>query len=105
MAQVARQGVLIAESLEEFSDIIDIVLRCKTRPGGGSAVLTESGAFKALTLDLCEDIGLPLPVLCDESAPLLRAALPNFVPVSNPVDLTAQGLVDPDLYRRAPWPH
>jgi acyl-CoA synthetase (NDP forming) len=32
---------------------------------------------------------------------LLRAALPTFVPVSNPVDLTAQGLVDPDLYRRA----
>jgi acetate---CoA ligase (ADP-forming) len=54
-----------------------------------------------LTLDLCEEIGLPLPTLTDESAPSLRAALPEFVPVSNPVDLTAQGLVDPDLYRRA----
>jgi len=32
---------------------------------------------------------------------LLRAAMPEFVPVSNPVDLTAQALVDPDLYRRA----
>jgi acyl-CoA synthetase (NDP forming) len=32
---------------------------------------------------------------------LSRAALPVFVPVSNPVDLTAQALVDPDLYRRA----
>ena len=31
---------------------------------------------------------------------MLRAALPDFVPVSNPVDLTAQALVDPDLYRR-----
>ena len=100
-AQVARQGVLVAESLEEFADIIDVVFRCKIWPNGGSAVLTESGAFKALTLDLCEDIGLPLPVLTDDTAPLLRAALPNFVPVSNPVDLTAQGLVDPDLYRRA----
>jgi acetate---CoA ligase (ADP-forming) len=99
--QVARQGVLVAESLEEFADIIDVVLRCKIWPSGGSAVLPESGAFKALTLDLCEDIGLPLPVLTDDTAPLLRAALPDFVPVSNPVDLTAQGLVDPDLYRRA----
>jgi acetate---CoA ligase (ADP-forming) len=26
---------------------------------------------------------------------------PAFVPVSNPVDLTAQALIDPDLYRRA----
>jgi acyl-CoA synthetase (NDP forming) len=100
-AQVERKGVLVAESLEEFGDMIDVILRCNTRPSGGSAVLTESGAFKALTLDLCEDIGLPLPALTDDSAPLLRAALPNFVPVSNPVDLTAQGLVDPDLYRRA----
>jgi acyl-CoA synthetase (NDP forming) len=100
-AKVRREGVLLAESLEEFGDILDITLRCAVRPSGGSAVLTESGAFKALTLDLCEEIGLPLPTLTDQSAPLLRAALPEFVPVSNPVDLTAQGLVDPDLYRRA----
>lgn len=100
-AKVSREGILLADSLEEFGDILDIILRCPTRPRGGAAVLTESGAFKALTLDLCEEIGLPLPTLTDESAPLLRAALPEFVPVSNPVDLTAQGLVDPDLYRRA----
>jgi acyl-CoA synthetase (NDP forming) len=100
-AKVQREGVLLAHSLEEFGDILDIILRCPRRPRGGSAVLTESGAFKALTLDLCEDIGLPLPSLTDDSAPALRAALPDFVPVSNPVDLTAQGLVDPDLYRRA----
>lgn len=98
---VEREGVLVAETLEEFSDVLDLTLRCRSRPSGGAAVLTESGAFKALTLDLCEEIALPLPILTDESAPLLRAALPEFVPVSNPVDLTAQALVDPDLYRRA----
>jgi acetate---CoA ligase (ADP-forming) len=99
--QVEREGVLVTETLEEFGDVLDVTLRCRASPCGGTAVLTESGAFKALTLDLCEEIGLPLPVLTDESAPLLRAALPEFVSVSNPVDLTAQGLVDPDLYRRA----
>ena len=30
----------------------------------------------------------------------LRAAIPDFIPVSNPMDLTAQALVDPALYRR-----
>ena len=98
---VQREGVLVADTLEEFVDVLDIILRCRVRPSGGAAVLTESGAFKALTLDQCEDIGLRLPTLTDESAPLLRAALPLFVPVSNPVDLTAQGLVDPDLYCRS----
>jgi len=45
-------------------------------------------------------VGLHLPALDDANTPALRAALPSFVPVSNPVDLTAQTLVDPDLYRR-----
>jgi acyl-CoA synthetase (NDP forming) len=97
---VERAGVLVTETLEEFGDVLDVAARCSASPSGGAAVLTESGAFKALTLDLCEEIGLPLPIVTDESAPLLRTALPEFVPVSNPVDLTAQGLVDPGLYRR-----
>jgi acyl-CoA synthetase (NDP forming) len=98
--QVESQGVVVAENLEEFADVLELTLRCGAAPSRGTAVLTESGAFKALTLDLCEQLGLNLPILTNETAPLLRAALPNFVPVSNPVDLTAQGLVDPDLYRR-----
>ena len=99
--KVRRVGVVLADNLEEFGDVLDIISRCPARPSGGAVVLAESGAFKALALDLCEEIGLPLPVLTDPSAPALRAALPDFVPVSNPVDLTAQGLVDPDIYRRA----
>lgn len=98
--QVEAQGVLIANSLEELGDLLDVVMRCRSRFAPGTAVLTESGAFKALTLDLCEELGLALPVLSNDNAPLLRAALPAFVPVSNPVDLTAQGLSEPDLYRR-----
>jgi acyl-CoA synthetase (NDP forming) len=101
MRTLARHhGVLFAEGLEEFGDVLEIASRCETLPRGGTAVLTESGAFKALTLDLCDSVGLSLPALDDANAPALRAALPPFVPVSNPVDLTAQTLVDPDLYKR-----
>jgi acyl-CoA synthetase (NDP forming) len=41
-----------------------------------------------------------LPVVGDADSPALRAALPPFVGVSNPLDLTAQGLVEPDMYTR-----
>ncbi|HTP39323.1 MAG TPA: acetate--CoA ligase family protein [Steroidobacteraceae bacterium] len=99
--QVTRAGVRLAGDLEEFGDMLELAARCPRLPAGGTALLAESGAFKALALDVCEQIGLALPPLDDASAPLLRAALPAFVPVSNPVDLTAQGLVEPDLYRRA----
>jgi acyl-CoA synthetase (NDP forming) len=97
---VSRAGVIIVDALEELLDVSDIALRCANRPQGGCGVLTESGAFKALTLDLCEQVGLPLSPLNDAVKAGLRAALPDFIPVSNPMDLTAQALVDPELYRR-----
>lgn len=98
---VERAGVVFAETVEELSDLVEIVARAEPSKSPGVAVLTESGAFKALTLDLAEQVGLALPALSDADSPALRAALPAFVPVSNPVDLTAQALVDPDLYGRA----
>ena len=99
-AKVTRAGVILVESLEELGDVLDIALRAKPVCAGGTAMLTESGAFKALTLDLGERIGLDLPAIGGDTAAALRAAIPDFIPVSNPMDLTAQALVDPDLYRR-----
>ena len=101
LTQVTHRGVIVIENLQEFGDVIELAYRTGFPRESGTAVLTESGAFKALTLDLCEEVGLELPALTDASAPALRLAIPDFVPVSNPVDLTAQGLVDPGIYRRA----
>jgi acyl-CoA synthetase (NDP forming) len=98
--KVERAGVVLVDSLEELGDVLDVALHCGAIPAGGTAVLTESGAFKALTLDLCEALHLPLPAMEDATAARMRAAIPDFIPVSNPMDLTAQALVDPDLYRR-----
>ncbi|HWI87472.1 MAG TPA: acetate--CoA ligase family protein [Sphingomonas sp.] len=97
---VERAGVIVAETLEELGDIAEIALRCPAFAAGGAAVLGESGAFKALMLDLAETLGLTLPHITDSDSPALRAALPPFVSVSNPLDITAQGLVEPDLYTR-----
>ncbi len=99
-AMVARAGVIFAETLEELGDIAEIAALCPIAPSGKAAVLGESGAFKALTLDLAEELGLELAALHDEDSPELRAALPPFVPVSNPLDITAQGLSEPAIYTR-----
>jgi acyl-CoA synthetase (NDP forming) len=99
-AKVTRAGVILVDSLEELGDVLDIALRARPVRAGGTAVLTESGAFKALSLDLAERIGLALPAIEGSTADTMRAAIPDFIPVSNPMDLTAQALVDPDLYRR-----
>jgi acyl-CoA synthetase (NDP forming) len=97
---VSRVGVIIVNTLEELLDVSEVVGRCNSLPTAGCAVLTESGAFKALTLDLCEDVGLALSPLNESAHAGLVEALPEFIPPSNPLDLTAQALVDPDLYRR-----
>jgi len=97
-AKVERAGVVFAETLEELGDIAEILVRCPPVRRPELAVLGESGAFKALVLDLAEELGLPLAALGDDNAPALRAALPPFVPVSNPLDITAQGLSQPQIY-------
>nr|CAC83622.1 feruloyl-CoA synthetase [Delftia acidovorans] len=110
--KLERAGAVFAETLEELGDIAEIAIRCPVLPSlvrplqpvqplqRELAVLGESGAFKAVTLDWAEELGLALPAIGDDDSPALRAALPEFVGVSNPLDLTAQGLVEPDLYFR-----
>ncbi|KQM30037.1 acetate--CoA ligase family protein [Sphingomonas sp. Leaf10] len=102
--KVERAGVILVDSLEALGDVVDLAVRARPLRSGGTAVLTESGAFKALVLDLAERIGLELPPIDGAAAEQLRAAIPDFIPVSNPMDLTAQALVDPDLYRRTMAP-
>jgi acetate---CoA ligase (ADP-forming) len=99
--KVERAGALVADTLEELVDVAEIAVRCRTLPSGGAAVFAESGLFKALSLDVCERLGLPLPALTEAGAQALRRVLPPFIPPANPLDVTAQGLVDPDLYKRA----
>lgn len=97
---VEQAGVVLVDGLEELTDVTEISVRCSVAPGARIAVVTESGALKALTLDLAEALEVNLPKMGDDDSPALRAALPPFVPVSNPMDITAQGLVDPGIYGR-----
>jgi acyl-CoA synthetase (NDP forming) len=100
IAKVERAGVILVQTIEELGDVAEVLLRCPPMGAGGTAVICESGAYKALTLDLAEAEGLSLPVIGDADSAALRAAMPDFVGVSNPLDVTAQGLVDPDIYVR-----
>lgn len=97
-AKVARAGVIFAETLQELGDVAELIVRCPALARREVAVLGESGAFKAMVLDQAERLGLPLAALDNANAPALRAALPPFVPVSNPLDITAQGLSQPSIY-------
>ncbi len=99
-AKVTHAGVVIVDTLEELVDVAQLLIHRPQLPQGGAAVFTESGAFKGLALDLCERIGLHLPELSEPAADALKKVLPGFIAPTNPLDLTAQALVDPGLYGR-----
>ena len=94
-------GLILVDSLAEALDVAELAARCGTNFGTGLMLLTESGAFKALALDQCGALDLALPSLSAATATRLSAAIPAFIPATNPLDLTAQALVDPAIYQRA----
>jgi acyl-CoA synthetase (NDP forming) len=100
-AVVEHQGVMVVDTLEELVDLSDCVMRCARHPFGGVAILSESGAYKALALDYCETLALCLPQPRGDAALALNAIAPGLIVASNPLDLTAQTLIDPGLYGRA----
>jgi acyl-CoA synthetase (NDP forming) len=99
-ALVAREGVIAVDSLDELIDVSELMARFPNVPVAGPAVLTDSGAFKGMTLDLADAIGLELPPLSPVTAERLKAELPDFMEPGNPLDLTAQGILDLGLYAR-----
>jgi len=100
-AQVTARGVCLVDSLELLIDVPELLIRQRhARTPGGTVVVAESGAFKGMALDFCETVGLDLPKLSTATSTALAKELPVFSPPSNPLDLTAQPLIDPGLYGR-----
>jgi acetate---CoA ligase (ADP-forming) len=99
-ALMVREGVIAVDGLDELIDVSELMARFSGLPAAGPAVLTDSGAFKGMTLDLAEAVGLELPPLPPATAERLKAELPDFMEPGNPLDLTAQGILDLDLYAR-----
>ena len=99
-ALVGREGVVLVETLEELIDSAEIFARFPQPPAKGAAVMTNSGAFKGYALDFAETIGLELPELSPISVDAIKAVLPPFAAIENPVDVTAQSIRDATILGR-----
>jgi len=100
-ALTSRAGVAVVETLEQLIDVAELFIRFPKPLKGGAAVITDSGAYKGLTLDYCQQVGLDLPQPSQKARDVIGALAPDLIQPTNPVDLTAQSLVDPLLYRKA----
>jgi acyl-CoA synthetase (NDP forming) len=96
-ALLAHEPVHHVETIEEFIDVAELLVRSAPLSAGGLAILTDSGAAKALMLDYCEKLGLPLTDFAPDTAARLKTMLPPFASISNPLDATAVLLRDDAL--------
>ena len=96
-ALVRHEGIVLVETTEEMIDTAEFLARFREPPDKGVAVMTNSGAFKGLTLDYCESIGLPLAQPAPATLTALADALPSFATVDNPLDVTGQVIKEPSI--------
>ncbi|WP_028230940.1 acetate--CoA ligase family protein [Paraburkholderia mimosarum] len=94
---LAREGVVVVDSLDELFDTTTILARFPVPPAAGTAVMTASGAVKNITLDFADDIGLTLPPLTEPTLKKLTGLLPDFAVADNPLDYTTIGVRNPGL--------
>ena len=93
----SHAGAVVVESLEELVDGAEILARFPKPFTAGVGVLTVSGAFCGIALDLCGEIGLDVPRLTAETEATLKSVLPRFAVPGNPLDLTTQPIREPEL--------
>jgi acetate---CoA ligase (ADP-forming) len=100
-AFVSHAGAVMVDTIEELIDVSEMLARFGGPLNGGLAVLTESGIFKGQVLDLCEQLDIDVPIPSPPCASALAALAPDLIQPTNPLDLTAQALVDPKLFPNA----
>jgi acetate---CoA ligase (ADP-forming) len=97
-----REGGFV--EVNDVYDLVDVSQAFQMRKlpeGENAAVISISGGAGVLLADRCEDNGLKLPSLSEETIKELREFVPAFGTFANPIDVTAQIFNDPAMFNRA----
>ena len=100
-ALTERAGIVQVNRIEELLDTAELFLYFPSPPTTGPAVMADSGAYKGLALDYAAQIGIDLPTLSPEIHAALVPVMPVYAPPSNPLDMTAQPIKEPEMYDKA----
>ena len=87
------------DSLTEMADLAQLLVSQPLRAGRNVCIVSVSGGAGVLMTDAAVAAGLSLPEFQTEEKAALRAILPPFVSPQNPVDLTAQIVMQKTLLR------
>lgn len=104
-AALEQRSAVAARDIDELVDLIALfsgaVRRLRARPMERVGVLEISGGATELICDLSEAAGVDLPDLAPAATGALRAALPDYLSIGNPLDLGVVW-VDPAMAKMYP---
>jgi acyl-CoA synthetase (NDP forming) len=95
-AAFAQAGVVRAESLEQLIDHLQVFTAVQQPVGDRVAIVSHSGGIGVLMSDACEANGMRLPQPPPALAARLRGLLPEYATLRNPLDMTANVVLQPD---------
>lgn len=93
-ALLKKAGVLRAETLEEFFQLVNLLSVASAPTSAEVAVITNAGGPGVLTTDAFAKKQISLAEFSDKTKEKLRAVLPAESSVENPVDLLGDALED-----------
>jgi acetate---CoA ligase (ADP-forming) len=82
-----RFGVTQVTTLDAFWTTLHLFSTVPVPGPGGLAVLTDSGAQRAMTIDVCDQLDVPLARFAEPTRTRLRAVLDSELSVDNPLDI------------------
>lgn len=88
-AAFRQVGIVEAETLDDLVDLAVLFAASPGPTGGRVAAVTTSGGAAILVSDLCDELDLELPAPSEPTAASLRALLPPYAEIANPLDVTA----------------
>lgn len=94
-------GVLRPPDVEELNALITVFAAGRIPKGKRFGVITISGGGGVVVADQCPGFGLEVVPLAEETQAGLRAFFPAYGAVRNPVDLTSQLMMEPELFQKA----
>ena len=98
-AAFRQAGIIEVNDIGDMADCAKALLPGRLPRGNRLAIVTISGGAGIAMADRVADGGVTLPPLADDTVSALRAVLPSFASVANPLDVTAALFNDGSLLR------
>jgi len=96
-AVIRQYGVLRARNEEQMLDMLEALSQSRAATGNGLGIATQSGGAGVMMADRAEEMGLTVPELTAATQSRLTEVMPAFGAAGNPVDVTGQFVVRPEL--------